>query len=106
MYAKAAFASDKKDPRLYRDLASSGMTQNDEPLLEGLVDIGEEVGLNETDVLSLRGRLHLRRKQLRLAEGAFQRACEVARDAWPFVFLGETYLRMGRTQDALEVFHE
>ncbi len=37
---------------------------------------------------------------------AFQRACEVASDAWPFVFLGETYLRMGRTQDALDVFHE
>lgn len=105
--AREAFAINRKDTWLLAELARIALTLSRDDVAEQLVGIAENAAVEDTSILIVQGRMALRRKQLDAAEQYFYRAKQLTeRNAWPFFYLGRTYMQLGQMDDAIDVLFE
>jgi tetratricopeptide (TPR) repeat protein len=106
--AKEALTRNPKDSRLVADLAKISLSQyQDDRTTTKLVEIARRVGVENVSLLVVEGRMFLRHERFLDAERVFQRARQLTRfNPWPFYYLGVTYQRMGRLQDAIDVLED
>lgn len=106
--AKEALTRNPKDSRLVADLAKISLSQyQDDRTTTRLVEVARRAGVENVSLLVVEGRMFLRHEQFLDAERVFQRARQLTRfNPWPFYYLGVTYQRMGRLQDAIDVLED
>ena len=105
--AKEVFTANPSDTRLLVDLDKISLSQFDDRLAERLVEIARSAGVENTSVLLVKGRLHLRRREFNDAEASFERARELTeKNPWPYFYLGRVLMRRGGLDDAVQVLEE
>lgn len=106
--AKEALTRNPRDSRLVADLAKIALSQyQDDTTAAKLIDVARRVGVENVSLLVVEGRMFLRHQQFGEAERALQRARQLTRfNPWPFYYLGITYQRMGRLQEAIDVLED
>ena len=106
-YAQEVFQRNRQDTRLLAELAIVALTQSQDKIAEKLVSIAREARVEDESILIVEGRIYMRRRELDKAEIAFSRAKQLTkRNPWPFFYLGRTYLRLGRLDDAIDVLYD
>lgn len=107
-FAKEVFRRDPSDTDLLTQLARIALTQHQsDRVAKELVAIARRAGVEDVSILVVEGRLLLRDGELLLAEDVFTKARQrTERNPWPFYYLGLTYMRLGRMDDAITVLHE
>ena len=106
--AREVLVRDPKDTRLLSDLVKVTLTQyQNETTVAQLIEIARAVGVENVSVLVVEGRMFLRQQQFYEAERVFLRAKQLTRfNPWPYYYLGNTYHRMGRLEDAITVLED
>lgn len=105
--AEKLLRKNSSDNYLFSVLGKAALTQSRPELGDTLVAIGRKVGVAETRVSILEGRLALRRRDFSGAEICFQHAIVSPRtDPWAYYYLGITYLRMGNLREAINVLYD
>ena len=105
--AKTVFGRNPQETRLLADLARIALTQSQDHVAESLIDIAKRARIEDISILIVEGRMMLRRRELSLAETAFNRARQLTtRNPWPYFYLGRIYANTGRMDDAIDVLFE
>jgi tetratricopeptide (TPR) repeat protein len=105
--AKIVFRKNLHDTWLLSDIARTALSQGRDDIAEELIGIAKVANMEDTSILLVSGRMLLRRGELRNAEERFKDACKLTkRNAWPYYFLGKTYLRQGDIENAIDVLFE
>lgn len=105
--AKECFEKDKQDTTLLSQLGRIALTQRHEALAEELANTADKAGIEDAEIHILRGRIALRRKKLMDALHHFERATKLTEhNPWAFVHLGETYMRLGQHDKAIDALQD
>ena len=72
--AKTVFGRNREETRLLADLAQIALTQSQDRVAESLIEIAKVASVEDVSILIVEGRMMLRRRELTLAEEAFDRA--------------------------------
>jgi len=105
--AKIVFRLNLHDTWLLSEIARAALSQRRDDIAEELIGIAKVANMEDTSILLVSGRMLLRRGELRDAEERFKDACKLTkRNAWPYYFLGKTYLRQGDIEKAIDVLFE
>ena len=107
-YAREVLVANPRDTRLLADLGKIALTQHqDDTLAKKVLTLARDVGIEDVNILVFESRMLLRRNQLHDAEAVLVRARQITRfSAWPYYYLGNTYYRMGRLEDAITVLED
>jgi len=105
--AREVLQRDPKDTRFLSDLARISLTQHQDTTVKQLIALARSAGVEDESILVVEGRIYLRQHELYEAERVFARARQLTRkNPWPFYYLGSTYQRMGRLDDAIDMFEQ
>lgn len=106
--AREVLVSDPRDTRLLADLSKIALSQyQDDTTVEKVIDLARSIGVEDVSISIVEARMLLRRHKLQDAERVLVRARQITRfSAWPYYYLGVTYFRMGRIDDAIEVLED
>ena len=106
--ARELLEQDPQSTRLLGDLVQIFLSQyqGDETATR-LIELARSIGVEDVNVLISEGRMYLRQNRLREAVTVFRRSQQLSRyNAWPYYYLGTTYQRMGRLEEAIDVLIE
>jgi Tfp pilus assembly protein PilF len=105
--AREVFAKNPKDTWLLSDLAKIALSQFQDQMAEELIGIARSAHVEDVSILIVEGRMLLRRSEVAKAELVFSRARQLSEhNPWPYFYLGECALRLGKLEDAMDVLHE
>ena len=95
-FARTVFGRNRQETRLLADLARIALTQSQDHVAESLIDTAKKAKVEDISILIVEGRMMLRRRELLLAEKAFDRARQLTtRNPWPYFYLGRIYANTG-----------
>lgn len=101
--ARESFASGAPDSWLLSELTRIALSLDRIDVADDLISTAKKARLDDVSLALIEGRLALRQRDIRKAENLFLRAIRVSeRNAWPYFYLGRTYYREGRLQDAIQ----
>jgi len=104
---ETVFRNNPRDTWLLSEISRIALSQGRDDIAERLVGIARSANMEDTSILIVSGRMLLRRGDIYGAKEEFEKAIKVTRrNAWPFYFLGKTYLRLGRENEAIDILYE
>lgn len=105
--ARTVFGRSRQETRLLADLARIALTQSQDRVAESLIETAKGANVEDVSILIVEGRMMLRRRELSLAEEAFDRARQLTtRNPWPYFYLGRIYADTGRMDTAIDVLFD
>ena len=105
--ARTVFDRNRQETRLLADLAQIALTQSQDRVAERLIAAAKYANVEDVSILIVEGRMMLRRRNLSLAEEAFDRARQLTiRNPWPYFYLGRIFADTGRMDAAIDVLFE
>jgi tetratricopeptide (TPR) repeat protein len=102
---KEVLSTHPNDTWLLSELTKIALTQYQaDELAEELIAIARKAGVEDVNILVTEGRFLLRKGRLLEAENACEKAVEkTERNPWPFYYLGNVRIRLGKLDKALEI---
>ena len=106
--ARETLQQNPQDTRFLGTLVKIFLSQyQGDTIARKLIELARSIGVEDVSVLVAEGRMYLRQNKLHDATEVFSRAQQLSRyNPWPYYYLGTTYQRMGRLEEAIDVLLE